>query len=556
MTNVKTKLGLILLCASFLFPAAACADGMVMMPDDKGWSYNVESKQQAFISYDQGVERMILAMNTEEQSKSGAVWLFPVPADEKKVTIDVVDSLPSLSGDDIEKQAKKNLTNLGNYLLRTQIYSFSLELDSDNYITSDLRENGPKDYTPTLSAGSEVTVSSHIEKDGIVSEVITAKSGQGIYNYLKLKNLEIKEGTIPALDQYINKDFSFVVSWILPVVTEITDDDIEYALNFYLDTHREQPLEKLNKMIIEKTSQNSRYLTYADFNMQRFAYSNSLLLYYFIDQDTKFKEEIYSQIKADPEVAAEIVSYRRLHDEGLGYYDDLKGVAVSFPTDKIFFPLIPTSVYDSAVVPATIKIAGLYSPETFKDIAPYTKTGYFYQNYRSLPESVKILVPQTESFYYTRVDITAPSNLLKEDLWLTSKYPLSIRIAKAFIWDVEWGLAIFFAFLLFISLVAGMLAGWVAFRRDVHRFNDLWSFGLLGLFNSFSLLGLIIATLFWRTRKVNQEDQNLLLELQNRGYNAGGMRIYDSRKFIFVPVFSLVFLGLTYVLILALKSIV
>jgi hypothetical protein len=60
----------------------------------------------------------------------------------------------------------------------------------------------------------DVIVYEHLDKEGITSEIITAKTATGLYSYLRSKGLKIESGSIPVLDNYIGKEYSFVASWI------------------------------------------------------------------------------------------------------------------------------------------------------------------------------------------------------------------------------------------------------------------------------------------------------------------------------------------------------
>jgi len=52
----------------------------------------------------------------------------------------------------------------------------------------------------------------HLEKAGMVTEVLTTKTDEALYNYLSEKGLKIEKGTLSVLNQYIGKECSFVVS--------------------------------------------------------------------------------------------------------------------------------------------------------------------------------------------------------------------------------------------------------------------------------------------------------------------------------------------------------
>jgi len=199
------------LAITFFIPKSVFADGMMMKPDPYSgrWDYSNESNQQAFINYDNGLQKMIISVGLEGENSEGVVWLFPIPADPNKVTIDVVKSLPQLSGEEISKKAKSNLDDTTEFLQRTQLYtipfiSFYEVLVTTGRVTQGLGRN----------VEQNVIVYEHLDKEGISSEIITAKTANGLYDYLKSKGLKIESGSIPVLDNYIGKEYSFVASWI------------------------------------------------------------------------------------------------------------------------------------------------------------------------------------------------------------------------------------------------------------------------------------------------------------------------------------------------------
>lgn len=61
-----------------------------------------------------------------------------------------------------------------------------------------------------------MTVYQHLEKEGMVAEVLSAKSSDALYDYLKNNGLEVEKDSISIFADYIGKDFSFVASWIAP----------------------------------------------------------------------------------------------------------------------------------------------------------------------------------------------------------------------------------------------------------------------------------------------------------------------------------------------------
>lgn len=218
LSFITLSLTIILAVFSFL-PKSVLADGMIIKPDPYSdrWDYSDESNQQAFINYDNGLQKMIISVGFEDENSNGAVWLFPVPSEPNKVAIDVVKSLPRLSGEETSSKAKSNLDNITKFLQMTQLYPIPFVLFSRTFSTT---ETNVFKIAPGAAKGlgrdieQDVVVYEHLEKEGITSEIITAKTANGLYDYLKNKGLKVESGSIPVLDNYIGKEFSFVVSWI------------------------------------------------------------------------------------------------------------------------------------------------------------------------------------------------------------------------------------------------------------------------------------------------------------------------------------------------------
>ena len=219
--NLIKLLTVVCLIISFSFFVASpvLADGMMLRPDPyrDRWDYSNESHQQAFINYDNGLQKMIISVGLEEENSNGIVWLFPVPSEPNKVVIDVVKSLPPLTGEEISKKAKSNLDDIKKSLQMTQLYTIPLLLFLDNLVMEEITElydnfglGAPKVWGGSIER--DVVVYEHLEKEGIISEIITAKTANGLYDYLKSKGLKVESGSIPVLDNYIGKEFSFIAS--------------------------------------------------------------------------------------------------------------------------------------------------------------------------------------------------------------------------------------------------------------------------------------------------------------------------------------------------------
>ena len=195
------------------FPSFVFADGMVIGPLPEGdWVRVDESSQQAFINYENGIEKLIVAVEIEKENQD-AVWILPVPSKPEQVEIDITSKLPIFFGDEVTSKAKEVFFNnvLFSYsgAFLSQVWTFPLAI-----IFTSVRTAGPGTSSEKIPSGDSVAIETHIERAGMVAEVITAKDGQAIYNYFSQKGFHIKPGAIPKLNSYIEKEYSFVVAWI------------------------------------------------------------------------------------------------------------------------------------------------------------------------------------------------------------------------------------------------------------------------------------------------------------------------------------------------------
>lgn len=411
LSNLIT-LSLIVFLAIFSFTSkSALADGMMIKSDPylDRWDYSSESNQQAFINYDNGLQKMIISVGIENENSDGIVWLFPVPSEPNKVAIDVVKSLPQLSGEEISEKAKSNLNNTIKFLQMTQIYPIPFIFLSQPLGVSEPVEINILGMSEDISKSveSDVVVYEHLEKEGITSEIITAKTATGLYDYLNNKGLKIESGSIPVLDDYIGKEYSFVASWI-------------------------------------NSSEN-------------------------------------------------IVSTQR-------------GVFVTFPTKNIYFPMLPTSVYGSKTIPITIRLIGHVSPKIFQNIKSYTKTEYYIGSISFNNDLKNFYSGPNQNIKYTKIEINAPSKFLTDDLWISNSAPLKTYYSTFF---AKHSVISTILLLIISSSITGILVGWIFFKA---LRKNIFKLGLLGLFNCLSIFGLLIATVFVRTKEKDEGIRSVLTE--------------------------------------------
>lgn len=248
MVGIARRVLTVLVMFQFiLVPLSTCvlADGGVFSEYGE-LVYLDQSSQSAIIDHNNGIQNMLISINFEWYDSDAVAWIFPIPSDPGMTQTSIVDGAPNFRGVDIIDNAKEEFTE--------SVLTYAI-----SYVTSSL---APWPATMVLTrllmprsgfgeagslgledngkgGGSTIIVHSHIEKYGLVVEVISATQGEGIYQYLTQEGLDISENVVPQLDDYVERDYSFVVTWVeystdanreLGVVVEFPTVEMFYPL--------------------------------------------------------------------------------------------------------------------------------------------------------------------------------------------------------------------------------------------------------------------------------------------------------------------------------------
>lgn len=441
------SIGLTLL---LIFPSIAFADGMIHIedPDMYYWRVYDENQQLCAINYENGYQNMILTVDINNMNiGQRGVWIFPVPASPDKTVIDIVKGFPNMGGNNVKSQVDGTIFGMFSTIRLSQIYTFPFFILRSFMGGSMLSSANIGSYGKDSEGVQDVTIYEHIEKYGLVTELVSTKNGDSLYNYLTQKGLSLPTESKRILDEYVGDDYSFVVSWFSG--TQVTPN---YG-------------------------------------------------YYY------------------PERQFDTIS-----------------ISLKFPTEKIYYPLKPTSVYGSKRVPAIIYVMGHVTPKLYPEIKMDSEVTYFVANYYYPQEELKSFFNYKQYFRdlkYTKIKINPPSKYLTQDLWIEMYAPANIVIGTSIInYAFIWGLFFF----TLTSYLASMLAGKLTFKKDKSSLNKL---GLFGLWNFLTIIGFAIATLFMRTKKLEPELESRLKK--------SGLKVWDGRKVIFVGLFSIFFLIISFI---------
>lgn len=181
------------------------------------------------------------------------------------------------------------------------------------------------------------------------------------------------------------------------------------------------------------------------------------------------------------------------------YNQEPIGVFARFPTEKIFYPMRLTSVYQEQQLPVNIDIVGFVQPEIYSNISKETKIG-FYSNDRlqyGLNEeaSAKTVfngnIPSTLKF--TRISINAQAKYFIKDIEF-AKVPALSAIALDAINALWIPIAIIIFFLL--SFLAVVITNKLLLQNVLNAKQT----ALLAAANFFSFIGYVIAVFVMKTQ--------------------------------------------------------
>lgn len=210
MGQKKFLLILILSCLSFsLFSTSiADGDGCIFIPTVDRWIISYEEKQIGIINYENGRERLTLMIDVKNSSLDAneAFWLFPVPGN-KNIDIDIMKDVDFFRGGDrIRDVSKKILVDSAIFMSLSQAYISFIPILW--YILS------PHESAGSTTINKDITIHENIEKMGLTAQLISANNSEALEEYLEEKNITLPENATEIIDEYIGKNYSFVVSWI------------------------------------------------------------------------------------------------------------------------------------------------------------------------------------------------------------------------------------------------------------------------------------------------------------------------------------------------------
>jgi hypothetical protein len=189
----------VVVIAGLAMPAFVRADGLVLARQ-KGLHFVAEKEQRAYIECDAGHERLHVATRTEANANP-TLWIVPVPAEAAQVRAEPAEFYPHVG-------AERSVVASARAVIR-QIRATALLADAG---LAGVFATTTKVHS-VFAGISGVQVSQHVEKLGMVVEVLSAESPDALDAYLAEKQVPVRAGDINSLQPYFQAGHAFVCGW-------------------------------------------------------------------------------------------------------------------------------------------------------------------------------------------------------------------------------------------------------------------------------------------------------------------------------------------------------
>ncbi|MFH1257484.1 MAG: hypothetical protein ABIG96_01205 [Candidatus Micrarchaeota archaeon] len=200
-----------------LLTGVVFADGGAWILKPNGWTLHPEAQQYALIDFNDGYERLGLTVEFGATSEgTNAIWVVPVPADPTKVEIKLIDGFPVPYGSSISEDARNALN--GAFLAAAGWGTFPLNIAIlPLFLIGTMRgtlSSSAKNGIEGSSYYDGISIFQRVSLGGVTSDLVGTNDPAELENYLSSKGVELAGEYKMILEGYVDKDYSFVVTYI------------------------------------------------------------------------------------------------------------------------------------------------------------------------------------------------------------------------------------------------------------------------------------------------------------------------------------------------------
>jgi len=210
--QISMKKTIIILLLIFLFlPLSVFGGGVVFNEEEGVYRLDAPSNFSSHINYKDGEQGMVVSFETENVDNN-LIWIFPILALPEEVEIGISLGNVRFSGNNLFMEVGNELENMEKMFFYSQIWPYFYE----RLFHKELKEVYIE-TTPLRDASVEVQelvkIYKHLKEEGMGVYLISAKEEE-LQGLLEDKNIKIKEDFFSLFENYINRDYSFVVSFM------------------------------------------------------------------------------------------------------------------------------------------------------------------------------------------------------------------------------------------------------------------------------------------------------------------------------------------------------
>ncbi len=208
MNHFKKRLIFSAVSLLFLSPLRIFAGGVLL--SEKGGIYEISppSVHSVFIDHQDEVQNMIVSFRSETVSNN-LLWIFPVPATDKKVDFSISSEDPSFRGKNLHTEAGKDMERVEEMIYLSQVWPpfYAKRFEKEPEVKRS--EPSPKERVVEY-----VRIHRHLGEKEMEVEKINAEDKDHLLDFLKERDVEMNSEAVSSLKKYFNKNFSFIISFM------------------------------------------------------------------------------------------------------------------------------------------------------------------------------------------------------------------------------------------------------------------------------------------------------------------------------------------------------
>ncbi len=221
------------------FPLSAFGGGIVLNEENGVYKPDAPLNFSSHINYKDRKQGMVVSFETEAVDDN-LLWIFPVPALPEDIKIGTSPGDVRFSGNDLFMEAGGKLEKADEAFKYSQIWPYFYKNLFDKPL-----EKVFLDPLPVEEVAEYVKIHKHLKEKGIEVYLTSAKE-EKLQRLLREKEIEVGKEALTTIEDYMNEDTSFVVSFMEVPEKEEIEGEKEVLKSIKRGIMVEFPTEKIH----------------------------------------------------------------------------------------------------------------------------------------------------------------------------------------------------------------------------------------------------------------------------------------------------------------------